>query len=219
MVTQRDPPRHAGNREITADMEPFDTLRESLPGWTLAITALEGVMGFCDTTRRTIWVDVNLPHREMRTTAMHEMIHAMRGDTSDNVAAERQVEVETARRLIPKRALLVALTQTTHPEDLADLLDVDVALLRVRLHHLETELRGAVRARLAAATPSDPTSQHCALGRWWRHHDQPGPVPCDATCCAHTTVLPDATIIPFPPAPVADDREPALTGTALTSGG
>lgn len=151
-------------------VEPFDTLRDCLPGWTLAITALEGIMGFCDPQHRTIWVDVNLSERERRTTIMHECVHAIRGDNADNPVTEREVEEETARRLIPIRALLNSLEQSTHPDDLCDDLLVDKEVLAARLRSLDESEGPQVRRRLARGLPAEPGSTDTAFTRWARHY-------------------------------------------------
>jgi hypothetical protein len=166
-------------------MEPLDTFRSALPGWTLAVTELDdGVMGLCDLERQTIWVDVNLSAREMRATVMHEIIHAIRGDQHGlDPRAEHEVEIQTARRLIPPQALRSAASTATHPEDLADTLAVDIDVLRTRLRNLDPDETSLLRRRFAATLPADTaTSEHCALGRWWLHHQQPGPLPCHARC-------------------------------------
>lgn len=163
-------------------MEPFDTLRDHLPTWTLAITALEGVMGFCDPAQRTIWVDVNLTDRERRSTIMHEAIHALRGDLTDDPEAERLVQIESAHRLIPAAALVAVLSTSPHPEDVCDALDVDIDTLRTRMQNLTIDDASRVRRALANAAPADEHRAHCALGRWWRFHHLPAPVPCVSNC-------------------------------------
>lgn len=161
-------------------MEPFDTLRDSLPGWTLAITALEGIMGFCDAQRRIIWVDVNLTDRERRTTIMHECVHAIRGDIGDDPVTEREVEAETARRLIPTRALLATLEHSAHPDDLCDVLEVDRDVLCARLRTLDDSEAPRVRRLLARGLPRDPRSTEPALDRWARHYGMTNV--CGAAC-------------------------------------
>lgn len=167
-------------------MEPFDTLRDQLPNWTLAITALEGVMGLCDTKRRTIWVDVNLSDRERRSTIMHEIVHAIRGDATDDPESEAAVQIETAQRLIPTAALTAVLATTSHPEDMCDALDVDIDVLRTRIRSLDSDEISQVRKALAPHTHRYGPSDHCALGRWWLHHRHPAPAP---NCGCITTVV------------------------------
>jgi hypothetical protein len=178
-------------------VEPFDTFRAKLPGWTLALTTLDGVMGYTDLDRQTIWVDVNLTDRERRSTIMHEVVHAIHRDSTDDPACERRTQIEAARRLIPPPALRGAFCSTTHPEDVADILDVDLDVLRTRLRNLDPDEKSLLRRNLARTLPPDPTNAHCALGRWWQHYQQPGPLPCHGACAAVTATpaaRPAATI-------------------------
>lgn len=160
----------------------IDTLRNQLPGWTLAFAELDGVMGFTDQEHRTIWIDIRLTRRERGTTIVHEMIHAERGHSHDDPSIEREVELETARRLIPASTLIVALASSTHPEDLCDMLDSDMDVLVTRFQGLTVNELTAVRRQLVNAAPADPLSRRCAVGRWWFHHQLPGEPPCFDEC-------------------------------------
>ena len=172
---------------ITGTVEPFDTLRTALPGWTVALADLgDEVMGYCDLDRQTIWVDVNLTDHERRTTIMHEIVHAIRGDEhSDDPAVERAVEVETARRLIHPTALRAVfnLGASTHPNDIADALDIDLDVLYTRMRNLDADEQAMIRRSLAHQVPAtDADHRECAIARWWVHHALPAPAPCYRRC-------------------------------------
>lgn len=127
-------------RAIWADADPFAIFADELAGWNLAFTELDGVMGFTDVPQRTIWVDVRLDARERRSTVFHEILHALRGDETDDEDAERVVRLETARRLVPERqlrALLRDVLRGAHQlQDVAEVLDVDMGVLRTRIRDL-----------------------------------------------------------------------------------
>lgn len=160
-------------------LEPFDTLRDCLPGWTLALTALEGVMGFCDPDRRTIWVDIRLNDRERRCTIMHEAVHAMRGDRHDDPETEKIVRAEAARRLVNVETLCATITVEPHPTDLCAALDVDLDTLETRIRTLDVNERGAFRRATSRLTRPDPARPDlCAAGRWWIVYGMPGQPPC-----------------------------------------
>jgi hypothetical protein len=163
-------------------VEPFDTLITCLPGWTVALAILEGVMGFCDIEHRTIWVDMRLTERQRRSTIMHEAVHALRGDRTDDPAAELAADIETARRLVPIEALVAVMTWGRDLEDVLDALDVDDGVLRTRIYHLSTDEQDAVRKRLTrtvqCGTAPASTGHRCLLGQWWYRAGQPEPSPC-----------------------------------------
>jgi hypothetical protein len=162
-------------------VEPFDTLRDNLPGWTLVVTELEGLMGSCDPATRTIWIDSRLDDLQQRSTMVHEAVHAERGDMRDDPCIEVIVQNEAARRLIPLDALLGTIEWASHPADITRALRVDMDTVRTRLRNLTAMEKAAVRDRFIAtfgADRPDPTSDHCMLGQWWRRAGQPDPMPC-----------------------------------------
>lgn len=170
-------------------MEPLATLRNELPDWTLAVAKLDGVMGYTDTATRTIWVDVRQSSREMRSTIMHEVIHALHGHDHDDPDTEQAVQVEASRRLIPVHALGAAFRSSTHPEDVCDILDVDLDTLHSRMRSLDRNEWSLIRRLLCAVMPNDSTQRNlCGVGRWWTAYDQPGDPPCIDGCrTSHTT--------------------------------
>lgn len=91
-----------------------------------------------------ILLDRGLTQAQRRCTVSHEVIHAERGDTSCGPGRlgrrqERQVEHESARRLITIDDLVEALMWSQDERELADQLWVDVATIRVRLQSLTPE--------------------------------------------------------------------------------
>lgn len=158
-------------------MDPFDVLREQLPGWNLTFTDLDGTMGYCDTDTRTIVINTQLTARQRRSTIVHEIIHALRGDTDDNPEAEAIVARLTALDLVPLVALVDALSQSTNVMDVLDMLEVDAGVLRSRFRNLSEDEAAQVRRVLALRVPADGDDL-CAIGRWWRRNGYPDPIPC-----------------------------------------
>jgi hypothetical protein len=147
-------------------------------------------MGYTDVALKTIYIDNRLPLREFRCTLMHEVLHAIRGDTDDDPAAEAWVQAETARRLLPVEALALALDWSIHPEDLCDTLDVDLDVFQHRLRTLDHDEAALIRRVLMSAMRAHPASTAavatglCVLSRWWRHNQQPEPLPCGHATCS-----------------------------------
>lgn len=88
-------------------------------------------------------------------TAMHEAIHAERGDTPcatpwHEAKQELAVDIEAARRLIPIESLVDGLLWSTWEPELADVLDVDVETVRCRLKHLTEAETADIERRFAA---------------------------------------------------------------------
>lgn len=120
-----------------ADRDPLDLVAELLPEWTVAFTQLDGVMGFCEPEHRRIWIDLQLTGAARRCTIVHELLHALRRDGTDDPEAEQIVQVETARRLVPLRALrdLIAAGPGSLAE-IAETLGVDEDVVRTRIQDL-----------------------------------------------------------------------------------
>lgn len=134
-------------------------------------------MGFIDRERRTIWVDMALPFPAWRSTAMHEVVHAINGDDHHDPAAEQRAQRETAQRLIPAAALVVALHVSLDIDDVLDVLNVDAGVLRTRIRNLIPDEASAARKAIANRLPRDLEQDGCAIQRWWRWQRQPAPVP------------------------------------------
>lgn len=168
-------------------MEPFVVLREQLPGWSVLLTDLDDdTMGYADPDNRMIYLSKQLTDRQRRSTLVHEIIHALRGDTDDDPETEAAVAQETARELVPLVALVNALSRTSNMADLLDTLDVDHGVLRTRVRNLTDGEAAQVRRALSLRIPAD-AGDLCAIGRWWRHNHQPDPIPCpDCTRSATT---------------------------------
>ena len=122
--------------------------REDLP---------DGVWGYWDGQR--IVLDGTLPHRCVRATLAHELLHAERGD--DGVALrqaqqsvlaeramERDVDVVAARQLLPIHELGDVLALASNELDVAELMRVDVETVRVRLDTLDGPEREYLQRRL-----------------------------------------------------------------------
>ena len=115
-----------------------------------------GVMGLWDERTRTVWLDTRLTSAERRGTLAHELVHAERGDVPCGDPAldarqERRVEREAARLLLPLAALAHVLAWTADAREAAQELDVDPALLAVRLEALTAAERSLLEARACAA--------------------------------------------------------------------
>ncbi len=102
---------------------------------------------------KTITIDPTLSATVQRCTLAHELIHASRGPLPDEptLAAREELAVEkaTARALIDVRDLGEALAESPDPAYVSSLLDVDVALLTVRLDYLHPSERSYLAQRLA----------------------------------------------------------------------
>lgn len=88
--------------------------------------------------RQLILVDEQLDRAGWDASVAHELVHLDRGDRCSadddvlHIKVERHVELEAARKLIPFDRLLAALSFGRDEHELAQELDVDVDLLRVR---------------------------------------------------------------------------------------
>lgn len=104
-------------------------------------------------SQRAIILDARLSAAEARSTLMHELVHAERGDrpcATDILDArqERTVEREAARRLISLEALADALLWAYDDHDLADQLWVDVATVRARREGLTASEHAIIERRI-----------------------------------------------------------------------
>lgn len=124
----------------------------------VADTALlpRGVLGWWQPERATIWLRAGMLQRQRRATLMHEVVHVERGDGTCTLDAfarklERGVEMAAAVRLITLCQLGAALRGSWNVLMMAQALDVDVPLLRVRLEHARSNRReSAYLDRVAA---------------------------------------------------------------------
>ena len=125
------------------------------PGVTVRTAVLPpSCLGLWDQHARTVWLDERLSPAERRSTLAHELVHAERGDVPCgdpclDARQERRVDREAARRLIAVEALADALRWTRDPREVAELLDVDVALLAARIEALTPTERAQLRSGVA----------------------------------------------------------------------
>lgn len=133
---------------------PWRVLR-GLTEWTLRLVDLPaGVYGMTCWATFTVTLDRRLSQAERRTTLTHELIHIERGPGVRGHAAweERQVDRETARRLIGIRELGEALAWSGDIWEVADELWTTPAAVRARLESLHPAERHYLRRRLEHLT-------------------------------------------------------------------
>lgn len=117
------------------------------------------LLGLWDEATRTVWLHDDLTSAERRSTLVHELVHAERGDVpcGDDALDARQearVEREAARRLLPIDVLADVVTWAVDPHEAAAELDVDVDVLTARL----SSLTRAEQELLSARSSSGPAS-------------------------------------------------------------
>lgn len=103
---------------------------------------------------RSILLRHGLTGAQARCTLAHELVHAERGDVqlserALNARQELVVEREAARRLISLQALADAVRWSCRPEEVSEVLHVDVGTLRARLAALTDQEREALDAASA----------------------------------------------------------------------
>ncbi|WP_427130417.1 ImmA/IrrE family metallo-endopeptidase [Pseudarthrobacter sp. S9] len=91
-------------------------------------------VGEYDLGKNLIILDPRTSKTTQRCTLVHEMIHWERGDVATghgwfDARIEHHVEMETARRLISVEELAAAMEWADHPQEVAELLDVDLSVL------------------------------------------------------------------------------------------
>ena len=116
----------------------------------------EGTLGDYDSHAHLIRLDPRQPGWQYRCTLEHEWVHSLRRDqpTGDHVLDARMeltAEREAAIRLIALDDLMDAVWWSDSLAELAEVLDVDPALLVARLDGLGEEDREAIVARLERA--------------------------------------------------------------------
>lgn len=95
-----------------------------------------------------IWLDAHLTRIEARCSLTHELIHVLRGHQCAQCAGiEKCVRERVARLLTPIHAILARAQSQEHPADIAEDLDVTLAVLTDRMttltHHERAQLRAA----------------------------------------------------------------------------
>lgn len=122
-----------------------------LPEIKLRWERMPGLLGAWHHTSGTITLHPDQSQAERRCTLTHELIHAERGHEGRCCGlVERQVQAETARRLIPLDALATALVWTQDEWEVADELWVDVETARVRIENLTDPEKHYIERRIAA---------------------------------------------------------------------
>jgi hypothetical protein len=124
----------------------------ALAGWRLT-RHKRGDYGYTDHEARTISLRADLTWPQLRSTLVHEVLHATRGPALDTLGdrEEMRVRKETARLLLPSIhavADALAWSQVRAREAAADL-GVDVDVLWDRLDHLHPAEHHYLRRRLA----------------------------------------------------------------------
>lgn len=96
-----------------------------------------------------IWLDAHLTRIEARCSLTHELLHILRGhQCAQCVGMEKCVRERVARLLTPFQAILARAQSQEHPADIAEDLDVTLAVLTDRM----TTLTDHERAQLRDAT-------------------------------------------------------------------
>lgn len=130
----------------------MECMDQPLPsGWEVATAPLPaGVRGLCDYTYRQIWIADGLHPWQRRATVLHEIIHAERGPALvwHEAREERQVNRETARRLIPIQALGEVMQGTQDPRTAAAWLEVPVSMIWARIQGLHPSERAYLKRAL-----------------------------------------------------------------------
>lgn len=128
---------------------PWRVLREKFPDAEVRHTDVLPATVLGVTDGDDVWLARDMLQVERRCTLTHEIVHLERGHRGcQPPAVEADVERESARRLVPLRALGEALAWAHDEAEAADELWVDVATLRARLDGLAPEEIAYLRARL-----------------------------------------------------------------------
>lgn len=114
---------------------PWRMLR-GLDDWLLEWDQLpEGISGEINWPTHTITIDPRLSQAQRRCTLAHELEHVVRGP-GGGPREEREVEGMAARRLVELDALVDAVRWSPWPDEVADELWIDRAMLDARLSGL-----------------------------------------------------------------------------------
>lgn len=135
-------------------MNPWGALRDQ-EGLTLVFAAMDDAGRYYH-RHKAIAIAKDLSQAERRSVLAHELVHAERGDVtccSDWHAGkqERRVERTAARWLINLDELVDALLWGDDERELAEVLWVDVDMVRARLAGLTKQEKQAIEERLWAA--------------------------------------------------------------------
>lgn len=117
-------------------------------GWRIDWAFVPG-RGRCIWDEQRIIIEPGLPWRLERSVLSHEAVHAERGPYPRWLYRREEEEVsrESARRLIPIRALAEALAWSLHADVVAEELDVDVPTLMARIRGLHPAERAFILRR------------------------------------------------------------------------
>ncbi len=129
---------------------PWRAIRDQ-PDITVRWAEMNSRLGAWDEGTRTMTLDPRQLQHERRVTATHEAIHAERRHAGRCCGlVERQVQLETARRLISLDSLADALVWTQDEWEVAEELWVDVETARVRIDKLTDTEKDYIERRIAA---------------------------------------------------------------------
>lgn len=143
--------RKGGSGALSYD--PVADVARRYPDWLVADADLGGLVAevFCP-TRRVILVDSTLGPYVARCSLAHAIAHLDLGHTHParghfESREEMSANILAAERLIPLEDYAAALTWTRDPDEIAEVLAVDGATLRIREARFTTADRRFVRRR------------------------------------------------------------------------
>lgn len=138
---------------------PFDVIADH-PHWTLGFIRLpDGESGRWYDHLKVMLIDNRLGRIARRVTAAHEVEHALAGDAACRGTAsdswyetrlEQAVDRAAARKLIALDALADVLQWALGPDEVAEELDVEPAVVRNRIRHLTDAEKAYIEQRIEA---------------------------------------------------------------------
>jgi hypothetical protein len=136
---------------VNGKHHPWRYLRSRPDVRVIFVELPDGVLGFCDHEKKTIWLTTGMRQRQRREVLQHELEHLDRGRVAGHFEREeeRAVEAATAHALITLPELLTALRWSRDMHEVADELWVPVDLVAVRWNHLHPAETAAVKRVLA----------------------------------------------------------------------
>lgn len=138
-------------RSVRAVHHPWRPLRDQPDVRVLFVELPDGVLGFCDHDKQTIWLDSRMGQRQRRAVLKHERLHLERGRVCGHWESmeERAVEIATSHALIALDDLVRALRWSRDLQEVAWELWVPAELVAVRWQHLHPSELPAIKAVLA----------------------------------------------------------------------
>lgn len=109
---------------------------------------LQGRLGETD-GKSVIYLDPRQSRAQYRSTLAHELAHVFSGHTHGcSPAEEARVEDIASRILIPVQKLIAALKWSSHIEEIAEELEVDLPTVQARLSNLSEREHAELRCAL-----------------------------------------------------------------------